>query len=184
VVSESEALPVSEENPYGLALVQRSRVLERESEGRQDVDWATRRSWKVVNRSVPNRLGTPVGYELVPSGSFPALLDGSSPVLQRAGVVAHALWVTAFDEEQRWPAGEFCNQSRRDAGLPEWTTADRPIADTDIVLWHVFGIHHVTRPEDWPVMPVDKTSFSIRPVGFFDRNPALDVAPGPGRHCS
>jgi len=184
VVSESEALPVSEENPYGLALVQRSRVLESESEGRQDVDWATRRSWKVVNRSVPNRLGTPVGYELVPSGSFPALLDRGSPVLQRAGVVAHALWVTAFDEEQRWPAGEFCNQSRRDAGLPEWTTADRPIADTDIVLWHVFGIHHVTRPEDWPVMPVDKTSFSIRPVGFFDRNPALDVAPGPGRHCS
>jgi primary-amine oxidase len=42
----------------------------------------------------------------------------------------------------------------------------------------VFGIHHITRPEDWPVMPVDKVSFWLKPFGFFDRNPALDVPPG------
>jgi len=55
------------------------------------------------------------------------------------------------------------------------------------VLWHVFGIHHVPRPEDWPVMPCDPVGFSITPSGFFDRNPTLDVAPprsgGPGGHC-
>ena len=47
--------------------------------------------------------------------------------------------------------------SRRepDTGLPVWTAADRPIEDTDVVLWYVFGIHHITRPEDWPVMPAD-----------------------------
>ena len=26
-------------------------------------------------------------------------------------------------------------------------------------------------------MPVERTGFALRPVGFFDRNPALDVAP-------
>jgi primary-amine oxidase len=26
-------------------------------------------------------------------------------------------------------------------------------------------------------MPVDTVSFWLKPVGFFDRNPALDVAP-------
>ena len=31
--------------------------------------------------------------------------------------------------------------------------------------------------EDWPVMPVDTVSFSLKPVGFFDRNPSLDVPP-------
>jgi primary-amine oxidase len=41
----------------------------------------------------------------------------------------------------------------------------------------VFGIHHITRPEDWPVMPVDVVSFWLKPFGFFDRNPALDVPP-------
>jgi primary-amine oxidase len=96
--------------------------------------------------------------------------------------VEHAVWVTPYAEDQRWPAGEFCNQSERDAGLPEWTRAGRPVTDTDVVLWHVFGIHHVTRPEDWPVMPVDVVSFTLKPVGFFDRNPGLDVPPVPG-HC-
>jgi primary-amine oxidase len=183
LVSESETAPVSPENPYGLAVVQRTRALENESEGGQDPDWATQRSWKVVNRHRLNRLGTPTGYKLVSGAGIPPLADPSSPILQRAGVVAHPLWVTRYAEDERWPAGEFCNQSRRDAGLPRWIEAGRSIADTDIVLWHVFGIHHVTRPEDWPVMPVDTVSFQLRPVGFFDRNPALDVPPSAARHC-
>jgi primary-amine oxidase len=111
------------------------------------------------------------------------MLHPDSVVLQRAGVVAHPVWVTPFSEDERWPAGEFCNQSERDAGLPQWTTAQRPVTDTDVVLWHVFGIHHVTRPEDWPVMPVDVVSFTLKPVGFFDRNPGLDVPPVAG-HCA
>ncbi len=179
VVSESEALPVSEDNPYGLALVQRSRPLLTESEGRQDVDFASQRSWKVVNRNRLNRLGTPTAYKLVPSGALPALAAPGAAYRKRAEVIDHTLWVTPFAEDERWPAGEFCNQSRADTGLPEWTKADRSIADTDIVLWHVFGIHHITRPEDWPVMPVDVVSFSLKPVGFFDRNPALDLPPSP-----
>jgi len=40
----------------------------------------------------------------------------------------------------------------------------------------------VPRPEDWPVMPVEYTGFSLVPFGFFDRNPALDVPPA-GDHC-
>ena len=101
--------------------------------------------------------------------------------MRRAEVIDHTVWVTPYEEEERWPAGEFCNQSRGSDGLPKWTAANRSIADTDIVLWHVFGIHHIPRPEDWPVMPVDIVSFSLKPWGFFDRNPALDVPPNPAR---
>ena len=64
-------------------------------------------------------------------------------------------------------------------GLPAWTAANRPIEDTDVVLWYVFGIHHITRMEDWPIMPVDTVSFWLKPFGFFDRNPTLDVPPSP-----
>jgi primary-amine oxidase len=180
VVTESEALPVSDDNPYGLAVVTRSRPVETESEGRLDVDFATQRSFKVVNRTRPNRLGTAPGYKLYPNSALPAMAHADAPFRQRAQVIDHPVWVSRYDEEERWPSGEFCNQSRRDAGLPEWQRADRPLVDTDVVLWHVFGIHHVPRPEDWPVMPVDVVSFELKPVGFFDRNPALDVPPAPG----
>ncbi len=44
------------------------------------------------------------------------------------------------------------------------------------MLWYTFGVTHFVRPEDWPVMPVEYTGFMLVPFGFFDRNPALDVA--------
>jgi primary-amine oxidase len=175
--SHSEASPVTPDNPDGLGLTVRNTRLRTESEGQQDYDWNSQVVWKVVNDSVRNGLGTPVGYKLVPTGCFPSMLDPSSPVVQRARAITHTLWVTPYRADERWPCGEFPNLSATDTGLPLWTAADRPIADVDVVLWYVFGLHHITRPEDWPVMPVDVTSFWLKPFGFFDRNPALDVPP-------
>ena len=183
-VSDSEVLPVGPDNPHGLAMVQRNTPLRTEEEGRQDYNWQTQRSWKVVNDSVENGIGMPVGYKLVPGGCMPAMLAPSSPVLQRAEVIGHTLWVTPYQEDERWPAGEFPTQATTDSGLPEWTKQDRPIENTDVVLWYVFGVHHIPRPEEWPVMPVDIVSFWLKPFGFFDRNPALDVPPSSNGHCS
>jgi primary-amine oxidase len=176
--SESEPAAAGPQDPYGLGMTIRDTPLRTESAGRQDYDWSTQRCWKIVNPGVRNGLGTPVAYRLVPGGSFPPLIDRSSPAFRRAEVIGHTLWVTPQRDGERWPCGEFPNLSERDAGLPVWTAQDRPIEDTDLVLWYVFGIHHVTRPEDWPVMPVDTVSFWLKPFGFFDRNPALDVPPG------
>jgi primary-amine oxidase len=178
--SHAEALPVDDQNPHGLGLGLVNTALRTESEARQDYDWQRQLTWKVVNDSVRNGLGTPVGYKLVPTGCFPAMLDPSSPVLRRARAIAHTLWVTPYREDERWPCGEFPNLSEIDDGLPVWTAANRSIENTDVVLWYVFGIHHITRPEDWPVMPVDIVSFWLKPVGFFDRNPTLDVPPSHG----
>jgi primary-amine oxidase len=163
------------DDPWGLGLVVRETPLRTEAEGKQDYDWASQRGWKVVNPGILNGLGSPTGYKLVPSGAFPALLPRSSPAFQRAEVIGHTLWVTPYHPDERWPCGDFPNLSLHDDGLPVWTAADRSIENTDVVLWYVFGIHHITRPEDWPVMPTDAVSFWLKPFGFFDRNPALDV---------
>ena len=181
--SETHAEPIGPDNPYGLALVQRSVPLRTEQEGIQDMDFATQRGWKVVNTNVVNGLGTHPAYKLVPGGAFPAMFDPASEVFQRATVIGHTLWVTPNSPEERWPAGEFVNQSAADHGLAAWTRADRSIENTDVVLWYVFGIHHITRPEDWPIMPADVVSFWLKPFGFFDRNPSLDVEPTPPTHC-
>jgi primary-amine oxidase len=177
VMAETAQLPIGPENPHGLALTTRTVPLRTEAEGRQDVCWASQRAWKITNPGRRNAVGAPVAYTLVPGGAIPPMLDPTSPVFRRAQVLGHTLWVTPFQADERWPCGEFVNQSGDDLGLPVWTAADRPIADTDVVLWYVFGIHHVPRVEDWPVMPVDIVGFHLKPSGFFDANPALDVAP-------
>jgi primary-amine oxidase len=164
-------------DPYGLGLALSSTPLRTETEGKQDYDWSTQRGWKIVNDNIRNGLGTPVGYKLVPSGMFPPLIDQSSPAFRRAEVIGHTLWVTPYHPDERWPCGDFPTQSEQDAGLPVWTAQDRSIENTDIVLWYVFGLHHIPRPEDWPVMPVDVVSFWLKPFGFFDRNPALNLPP-------
>jgi primary-amine oxidase len=176
-MNESVPSPVGEDDPYGLGLRVSSTPLL--TEGPQDYSWDTQRGWKVANDNVRNGLGTAVGYKLVPSAAFPALIDKSSPAFRRAEVIGHTLWVTPYRPDERWPCGDFPNLSERDAGLPVWTAADRSIENTDVVLWYVFGLHHITRPEDWPVMPSDIVSFWLKPFGFFDRNPALDVPPSP-----
>jgi primary-amine oxidase len=175
VRTETQIEPFSDTNPYGLALTQVNTAIE--TEGFDDVNWETQRAWKIVNEQSLNGLGTPVSYKLAPSGAIPSMFHALAPALQRAQVIAHPVWVTPNDAEQRWPSGEFVNQSSVDHGMPEWVSAGRPVRDVDLVLWYVFGIHHITRPEDWPVMPSDTVSFWLKPVGFFDRNPSLDVVP-------
>ena len=138
----------------------------------------------MINENSPNGLGTPRSFKIVPGGAIPSMFAPGSPVLDRARAIEHTVWVTPNDPAQRWPCGEFVNQSAVDHGLPEWIQSARRVRDTDVVVWYVFGIHHITRPEDWPVMPVDVVSFQLKPIGFFDRNPALDVVPTPSDHCA
>ena len=51
------------------------------------------------------------------------------------------------------------------AGLPTWTAQDRPIVDTDIVLWHSFGVTHIPGPRTGPSCrsntPVSRSSPSV-----------------------
>jgi primary-amine oxidase len=178
---EAERVPPGPDNPWANAFRQRSTRLDTERAAQRETNAATSRSWKVVNPSRTNVVGQPVGYKLVPTMSTPTLLaDPESSVGRRATFATHNLWVTPFARDERRASGDYPNQHAGGDGLPRWTAADRPIAETDVVLWYTFGLTHFVRPEDWPVMPVEYTGFLLQPVGFFDRNPALDVPPSSG----
>jgi primary-amine oxidase len=175
---EAETLPTGPENPWGNAFRPRTRCLESELGAQRETCAATSRVWKVVNERERNRLGQPVGYKLVPTMATPTMLASpDSSIGRRAGFARHNLWVTPYAPNERRAAGDFPNQHAGGDGLPRWTAADRPLTDTDVVLWYTFGVTHFVRPEDWPVMPVEYTGFLLSPVGFFDRNPSLDVPP-------
>ncbi|HEX4778697.1 MAG TPA: tyramine oxidase, partial [Acidimicrobiia bacterium] len=177
-----EALPTGSDNPLANSFVTKPTLLARESDAQRVVDPARSRTWKIVNPRRTNRLGQPVGYKLIP-GSTPTLLASpDSSISRRATFATKNLWVTPFARDEMRAAGEYPNQHAGGAGLPEWTAHDRAIADTDVVVWYTFGVTHIPRPEDWPVMPVEYAGFTLVPVGFFDRNPSLDVAPQ--EHCA
>jgi primary-amine oxidase len=175
--------PVGPDNPYGNAIVQTVTRLGRESEAVRRADATRGRTWRVINTERVNRYGQPVSYMLYPEAAPTLLADPSSSVHARAAFATHHLWVTRYDPDHRYPAGDFVNQHPGGAGLPAFIAGDQPIDGTDIVVWHTFGPAHFPRPEDWPVMPVTRCGFMLKPSGFFARNPTLDVPP-PAAHCS
>jgi primary-amine oxidase len=181
---DAERMPPGPENPWLNAFRAKSTRLETELGAQRDVDSAKSRTWRIVNPNARNGLGQPTAYKLVPTMSTPTLLaHPESSVGKRATFAQHNLWVTPYAPEERRAAGEYPNQHSGGDGLPRWTARDRSLSDADIVVWYSFGVTHFVRPEDWPVMPVEYTGFTLMPFGFFDRNPALDVPPTEGEHC-
>ncbi|MGB1190558.1 MAG: primary-amine oxidase [Pseudomonadales bacterium] len=175
---EAETVPISEDNPQGTAFRAKTTLLETEQQAQRDCYPQRSRYWKVVNPQKKNGLGKPVAWKLLPSASPTLLADDNSIMAKRAGFAKHNLWVTQFEEGAFNAAGDYPNLNNSGGdGLPKWIEADRQLESTDLVVWHTTGVTHMPRPEDWPVMPVEYCGFSLMPVGFFDRNPTLDVPP-------
>jgi primary-amine oxidase len=174
----------NEDNPYGNAFTARATVLERESTAGRVADPSRSRSWRIVNRAARNAVGAPTAYALVPAANPTLLARPGSSVAERAVFATRHLWVTRYDPAERYAAGEYPNQHAGGAGVPAFQQADRDLVDTDVVVWHTCGSTHIPRLEDWPVMPVEHVGFSLKPLGFFNRNPTLDIPrSAPGTTC-
>ena len=174
---ESFAHPQGDKNPYGGAYETKETLFANEKESQRVIDPFSGRYWKVVNQQVKNHMDHPVGYKLIPGHTtFPLALPEST-IGKKAAFMYKHLWVTKNNESEKYPAGDYPFQHPGGAGLPEWTKANRNIENEDVVLWYVFGTNHIPRTEDWPVMPVERTGFHLKPSGFFARSPGIDVAP-------
>lgn len=148
-----------------------------ELEGQYNSSTGAPAEYFVVNPSVRTRLGNTVSYKLVPRTSgVPLNLVDDYPQV-RAAWTKNSLWVTPRVAAERWPGGEFPNQQHGEDTLATWTLKDRPIENTDIVVWYTVGYHHMPVQEDFPVMPSTLGGFDIKPANFFEANPAMTVAP-------
>jgi primary-amine oxidase len=164
-------------NPGGNAFYAEERQLASEQEAQRLINPLDGRYWKVTNPTKTNRLGNDVGYRIEPYENVKAAQQPDSSVIRRSGFVKNHLWVTPHDEDERFPAGDYPNQAEGPEGLPVWTEADRDLDGEDLVVWYTLGKNHVTRPEDWPVLPVQMANVKLTPDNFFDRSEALDVPP-------
>ena len=180
---DSRPSPAGPDNPHGNAWETVATVLASEAGAARDTDAARARYWKVESAERTSALGAPTAYALMPGVSVPPMYSPDAVYAPRSGFTEHALWVTAYDEAQRFAAGDYPNQHPGGQGLPGYGAADRALDGQDVVVWYTFGAHHVVRPEDWPVMPVSTVGFMLKPTGFFDGNPALDMPPA-SPHCA
>lgn len=162
-----------EKNPYGNAFFVKETPVTTEGGRSRNPD--SQRFWKFASNEKTNHMGAPTAFKLEPMHSIKAYTDPNSPSGKRMGFIYNSLWVTPFESTERFPAGKYMNHSDGSDSINVWTQQGRNVENEDIVAWHVFGLHHPTRMEDFPVQPVVTTGFKLMPAGFFDRNPCLDL---------
>ncbi|WP_170984612.1 hypothetical protein [Rhodoligotrophos defluvii] len=133
--------------------------------------------WRVINPNRRTGLGYHPGYEIMPEhGTATSLLDPRDPAQRRAAFSKATLWVTRAKPDELYPAGDFPVASLDD-GLPRFAADGAAIENQDLVFWYTIGFRHVTRPEDWPILPTMWHGFMLRPYGFFDSDPSAALRP-------
>ncbi|OMO80089.1 Copper amine oxidase [Corchorus olitorius] len=166
------------DNVHNNAFYAEEELLRSEQQAMRDCNPLTARHWIVRNTRNVNRTGQLTGFKLVPGSNCLPLAGSEAKFLRRAAFLKHNLWVTPYARDEMYPGGEFPNQNPRvGEGLATWVKQNRSLEEADIVLWYVFGVTHVPRLEDWPVMPVERIGFMLMPHGFFNCSPAVDVPP-------
>ncbi|KAF2402557.1 hypothetical protein EJ06DRAFT_555173 [Trichodelitschia bisporula] len=185
VYEEAHAMPRSDFNPHGTGYEVHETVVSKA--GGLDIDPFANRTFKIQNVASRNPInGKPVAYKIHIPAFQPMLADKQSFNYRRAEFADKAVYVVrnnsatdsrALVSDELYSGGKYTNQSRGDAGVRTWSKRGDSVVDEDIVVFVQFGLNHVPRIEDFPVMPVEIIKVGFKPVNFFDRNPALDVPP-------
>ncbi|CDZ98332.1 peroxisomal copper amine oxidase [Phaffia rhodozyma] len=165
-------------NYYGNGFHAQKTVYKTTKESVADYDAKVNRIWSMENPNKKNKIsGANVGYKLVCGQMPPMLAAPGSMVWNRAPFARHNMFVTPYAEDELYPSGLHINQhpGGDSYGLAEWVDRDASIVNEDVVVWASFGMTHFSRPEDWPIMPVEMLRLHLKPSSFFDRNPGLDV---------
>ncbi len=185
-VVETEVLQMDEptgsaENWAGNGFYSSKKVLATTAEGARLASAPTQRMWSIVNEDKKHYASNQsIGYKIMCKDMPPLLAKEDSLVGRRATFAKKNLWVTPYVDGQLFPAGKFPTQSMEAPkdSLEYWMEGKRNIRKTDVVSWLHFGVTHLPRPEDFPVMPYEHVLVQFKPVGFFRANPSLDVPSG------
>ena len=176
VYEEAHPMPRSDFNPHGVGYTVEETLVAR-SAG-LDTNPDLNRVFKIQNTSVRNPInGKPVAYKIHVPPFQKLLADPDSYHFKRAEFADHNVYAVKYHDGELYAGGKYTNQSRGGDGVRAWAQRNENITDTDLVLYVQFGLQHSTRIEDFPVMPCEIIKVALKPVNFFDKNPALDVPP-------
>lgn len=174
VYDEAHPMPRSDFNPHGVGYTVKETPVT--TSCGLDQNWDVNRIFKIQNAGVKNPVnGKPVAYKIMAPPFQKMLADKDSYHFKRAEFADHNIYVTSYKDDELYAGGKYTNQSRGGTGVRSWADRKDNVLDDDIVVWVQFGINHVPRIEDFPVMPCEIIKVALKPVNFFDKNPALDV---------
>lgn len=176
VYDEAHPMPRSDFNPHGTGYYVDETVIEQS--GGYDLDTSKNRLFKIQNPNVRNPINNkPVSYKIMAPDFQKILSDKDSFNYKRAEFSDRNIYVVKYRDGELFAGGKYTNQSRGGTGVRAWADRKENVKDTDFVVYVQCGINHVPRIEDFPVMPVEILKIHMKPVNFFDKNPALDVPP-------
>ena len=176
VYEEAHPMPLDDFNPHYIGYTVNETLVE-ESCG-LDTDYDANRVFKIQNTAVKNPVnGKPVAYKIQAPAFQKILAHPSSFHHKRAEFSDHNIYVTAYRDDELYAGGKYTSQSRGGTGVRAWADRKDNVVDTDIVVYVQFGLQHITRIEDFPVMPCETLKVALKPANFFERNPAIDVPP-------
>ncbi|KAG9247482.1 copper amine oxidase [Calycina marina] len=156
-------------NPHGIGYTVKETPIT--TSGGYDLIYDVNRTLKIQNKSVKNPINDkPVAYKI----HVPKAANKDSFHFRRAEFADHNIYVTSHQDKKLYAGGKYTNQSRGGTGVRSWAERKDNVLDDNLVVWVQFGINHVPRSEDFPVMPCEIVKLSLKPVNFFEKNPALD----------
>ena len=87
------------------------------------------------------RLSRANNKSAVPHPGQLLLADPNSINAKRARFAQHHIWVTKHRDGDLWCGGKYTNQSFRETGgVQDMVDRNEDVVNTDIVLWHSFGL--------------------------------------------
>ncbi|KAI7537519.1 putative copper amine oxidase [Hortaea werneckii] len=176
VYDEALPMPRSDFNPHGTGYFSKETVCE--TSGGYDVDVSKNQVYKIQNAGVRNAVNNkPVAYKIHAPPFQKIISDTESFNYKRAEFSDRNIYAVKYRDGELFAGGKYTNQSRGGTGVRSWANRKENIVDDDLVVFVQFGINHIPRIEDFPVMPCEIIKVSMKPVNFFDKNPALDVPP-------
>ncbi|KAI5481480.1 hypothetical protein MNV49_004237 [Pseudohyphozyma bogoriensis] len=171
VQEDSVAMPFSAanppaNNPWGVGYTVEKTPFE--ESGFADAAPHKNRVFKIINESKKNPIsGRPIGYKLVPNPSQLIIAHPESVAFARAEFAQHHIWVSKHADTEVFAGGKYTVQSSGNVkALGSWAGRKDKVRDSDLVLWHSFGLTHNTR---------ETHMISLKPVDFFETSPAIDV---------
>ena len=176
VYDDIHPMPRNDFNPHGVGYYSEENIVTHSCG--LDLNTDLGRVFKIQNGSVLNPVnGKPVSYKIHAPPFQKLLADEESYHHKRAEFADRNIYVTKHRDGELYAAGTYTNQSRGGTGVRSWAARHDNVLDTDLVVFVQFGLQHIPRIEDFPVMPVEIIKVALKPVNFFDKNPALDVPP-------